>query len=90
MTYSVFQPKTGMYTYYQSATTPRVSHNGGGPLGLTPEQAAHALPPGARKIGSGQTAKGVIAQGGIEIPAPNWLIAGGLLVAGFLLLRGLQ
>lgn len=72
MTYSIWRPTKGVYDYYEVPSTmgdfenPATAHlaRGGTPLGTTPIDAAHVLPPGARRVGSGARAKGMIARDG--------------------------
>lgn len=73
MTYSVWSPSTKMYTYYETSQgfedePPRPS-GGSHRLGLAPGQLGYRLPVGARMVGTGKKAKGVVVH-----PAP----AGGL------------
>lgn len=61
--YSVFDYRTGLYTYYTPAKAPRLPASGvmRPARGLAPEGLAVLLPEGARKTGTGTAAKGVIA-----------------------------
>ncbi len=66
MTYSVYNPATRRYDYYETAdpapthaSAPRAVPKRA--LGATPEEAAHRLPALARKVGSGALPKGRVA-----------------------------
>lgn len=67
----MFNYSSGLYDYYQDnknlgvGATPPKKRLLGGNLGVAPEQAALSLPSGAKKIGSGDAAKGVIATSGV-------------------------
>ena len=82
ITYSVWNYGTQRYDYY-AAPGDHPTHAGAPPsrgstrLGASPEQAAWPLPAGAKKIGSGDFAKGRIAStsaggglGGVELSDP--------------------
>jgi hypothetical protein len=65
MIYSVWQPGSHVYRYYDvsekfadDVPTPRRS--GKSPIGAAPEEISWQLPPGAQAIGSGPEAKGVV------------------------------
>lgn len=72
MIYSVYDHTTKTYDYYEGpgpsgthATAPPVPLVQG-ELGATVEQASWKVPPGARKIGSGEIPRGrIAAQGGL-------------------------
>lgn len=69
MTYSVWRPELGLYDYYETSpslkdTTPPKPSLSRSPFGLAPEEAAWKLPLGAKKVGSGKRAKGMIARNG--------------------------
>jgi hypothetical protein len=68
-TYSAWNWQTGLYDYYQGVESTvgygdQVRHPGPrlvtNPVGETPEESAHPLPRGVRKVGSGPTALGEI------------------------------
>lgn len=70
MIYSVYNYATRLYDYYQ-AGQPTGTHAPNpptslvaSPLGDTPDAAAWRLPPGAKKIGSGELARGRVASFG--------------------------
>lgn len=72
MIYSVYDHNRRVYDYYEG-DGPRGTHAGAPPaplftsdIGATVEQAAWKVPPGSRKIGSGDLPKGrIAAMGGI-------------------------
>lgn len=70
MIYSVWNQAARQYDYYETntvqkgANTPAPSHIRAKPLGATIDQAAWPLPAGARKVGSGEFAKGRIGSRG--------------------------
>lgn len=66
--YSVWNYRERKYDYYQAPGENEGTHAGTPPtalisnaLGQTPDQAAWRLPIGAKKVGSGATAKGKVA-----------------------------
>ena len=67
MIYSVWNQGARQYDYYETgqvqkeANTPPPRHIRPGPLGATIDQAAWPLPASARKVGSGEFARGRIA-----------------------------
>lgn len=67
MIYSVWNQAAGVYDYFQTpdlqpgANAPRPAHLKSRTLGVTPLQAAWPLPAGAKKIGSGEFARGRVA-----------------------------
>jgi hypothetical protein len=69
--YSVYNYATKAYDYYEAhearpthASAPMIVSMGG--VGVSPEDAAWTLPPGSRKVGSGEFPRGRIASlGGI-------------------------
>lgn len=67
MIYSVWNQGRGVYDYFQTpdlqdgANAPKPGHLRERQLGLTPDQAAWPLPAGAKKIGSGEFARGRVA-----------------------------
>jgi hypothetical protein len=67
MIYSVWNQGRGLYDYFQDAVVqeganaPKPAHLKSRQLGLTPDQAAWPLPAGAKKIGSGEFARGRVA-----------------------------
>lgn len=74
MIYSVWNSGTQSFDYYEGVgklvdgQIPKRTMVGRRQLGVTPEEASAKLPAGARKVGSGEFAKGVIAtQGGIGL-----------------------
>ena len=73
MIYSVWNQGAHKYDYFETATvqkganTPAPSHIRAEPLGATIDQAAWPLPSSARKIGSGEFAKGRIASRGGDL-----------------------
>ncbi len=92
MIYSVWSPTRRSYDYYETPeptpthTPARGTIPSSSKLGATPEQAAWRLPMGARRVGSGPTARGRIAQtgmGAVEIPRTA-LVIGGLVAAAWL------
>jgi len=71
MIYSVYNRASRQYDYYQAGAPSSSTHAATpgkpllrSPVGITPEQAAWKLPLGAKKIGSGPTARGAIASMG--------------------------
>ena len=68
MIYSRWRPDTGGYDYFETAerygladdlpTPPLI---GAGPIGISSLKCGRPIPPGARGVGSGRFAKGVIA-----------------------------
>jgi hypothetical protein len=98
--YSVWNQGARRYDYYSTnnvqkgANTPAPSHIRAEPLGATIDQAAWPLPPSARKIGSGEFAKGRIASrrsnllslGAVNMDT-NTIAMIGLGVAAFMLWR---
>lgn len=92
ITYSVYDPSTRSYDYYQSSQRSG-THTGSPPmwwgrnaLGATPEQAAWKVPADAKKIGSGDmpigrvaTIGGSISLGDIDMSSPmTWIVAAAL------------
>jgi hypothetical protein len=83
ITYSVWNPATRSYDYWQAhgkaathAPNPPVI-TGSTELGATPDEAAWRLPLGARRVGSGELPRGRIATigGTDDAPtAPSYLI----------------
>jgi hypothetical protein len=70
MLYSVWDPRARAFDYYESKEvqpthTPAARHVPTSGLGATPDETAWPLPPAARKIGSGATARGRIATRGL-------------------------
>lgn len=68
MLYSVYNYGTKLYDYYAVNGGGRSAHapapqraRGASAMGATPEQAAWKLPAGARHVGSGEEARGLIA-----------------------------
>lgn len=67
MIHSVWNQSTRKYDYYETAVvqktanTPSPKHIRSGSLGATIDQAAWPLPSSARKVGSGEFAKGRVA-----------------------------
>lgn len=67
MIYSIWNQGQGVYDYYsaggpqETANAPKPSHLKQSKLGLTPAQASWPLPVGAKKIGSGEFARGRVA-----------------------------
>jgi hypothetical protein len=84
MTYSVWDPISGTYQYYQTPQDGKLEHDvpkarhlsTSSKVGITPEQAAWPLPANAKRIGTGKTAKGMIAQ------KPGGLAMGDTLIGG--------
>lgn len=75
MNYSVYNPSTRAFDYYQTSELAGVTHAGAPPksilassLGASPEQAAWTLPMSARKVGSGPVARGRVATKGALVP----------------------
>lgn len=90
MTYSVWNPAAMVFDYYESpgalrdgVFAPPAPLAGGHSLGLAPDEAARSLPVGAKHVGSGPYAKGLIASrnplGGL-LDGPGKLLLGGLAV----------
>ena len=84
MRYSVWNPATRSYDYYEAQGDASI-HAGAPPraassaLGATPEQAAWPLPEDARRVGSGEMPQGRIASrdgGGFELDIPQALFWG--------------
>jgi hypothetical protein len=75
MLYSVWNEKARAYDYYESMgatpiAVPSPSHlKPGKQLGIPPESAGWPKPGGARLVGRGPYAKGVIAMGDVEAAA---------------------
>jgi hypothetical protein len=96
MKYSVWNPSTKRYDYYQAQGDARI-HAGAPPrsstteLGATPEQAAWPLPVGAVKVGSGELPEGRIASteagGRFTINLPQSIMYAAI---GYLLWRALK
>jgi hypothetical protein len=95
--YSVWNPQHAGFDYYEGnanfregviAPTPRLPN--GGRLGLTPEEASRSLPGGAKLVGKGPTAVGMVAsRNGGHAPMGDFLgleldtvFKGALLVGG--------
>lgn len=93
MIYSVWNQTKRAFDYYQTSEVgpthaPAAAHvSMVGGLGATPEEAAWRLPAGARKIGSGATARGRIAALGSLETTRDTLVIGALLVVGYLVGR---
>lgn len=102
MIYSVWDHGSRIYRYYQTrdrdpAThSPKPSHLKSSRLGLSPDQAAWPLPPGARLVGQGKYPKGQIASKGggiglgilpVDLTVSNVFILGTLGLAAYHLLR---
>lgn len=91
MQYSVYDPGRRVYDYYEDGRTdanyPVPRHlNGRGADGVASGAAGWPLPTGARKVGTGSVARGMIASlGGDDGAGPNWLTALGLAIAGYAL-----
>lgn len=90
MIFSVYNPSTRAYDYYQTTTGSGATHAGApaksmfaSALGAAPEQAAWSLPTSAQKIGSGQIARGRIATKGSLVPFAGelWQDAGAIELA---------
>lgn len=93
--YSTWNPRTLRWDYWRTlggaklragviAPAPRLSHR---QLGVAPEQAARKLPSGARKVGTGDVARGQVASHqamGIDDDARNLLLFAG---AAYLMYR---
>lgn len=100
MTYSVWNPATGRYDYFeapgerQNALPQHLLHRNYD-IGLAPEECAWPLPFGARPAGSGATPRGAIAiakagaMGDVVAAPQNWFVIGGLAVAAYFLARSL-
>ncbi len=81
MIWSVWNYKTRTYDYYEGGT-PTGTHAGTPPtpfmssqIGMSPEQSAWRLPPGARKVGSGTVARGrVAALGDVASSLPSYAV----------------
>jgi hypothetical protein len=96
ITYSVWNPATRAYDYYQ-AHGPAATHApnppavaGSSELGATPDEAAWRLPPGARKVGTGELPRGRIATlGGADDvrPVPPYLLWAALGLVAWRVLR---
>jgi hypothetical protein len=74
MVYSVWNKGTQSFDYFEGLGSlvdgqlPKRTLIGRRQLGMTPEESSARLPAGARKIGSGEFAKGVIAtRGGVGL-----------------------
>ena len=69
--YSVYNYGSGLFDYYQDgknlgvSDTPPKKRLAKGGLGVSPEQAALSLPSNAKKMGSGDVAKGIVATSGV-------------------------
>ncbi len=100
LTYSVWSPQKRGYDYYEApgnlragVIAPRPSISASSVLGATVDEAARRLPSGAKYVGSGELARGMIATrnsgaalGAFDVGAvPLWAIALG--VATFFYLR---
>lgn len=89
MIYSVYDPDTKLYTYYEGSG-PRGTHATAPPvplgstqLGATVTQAAWKVPPGSKKVGTGELPIGrVAAMGGIGDIAIGGFSAGRLALYG--------
>lgn len=92
--YSVWNSGSLQYDYYRSvggaslragviAPPPRISR--GTAIGVAPEDAARPLPFGSRRIGSGPTARGLIATTAGESPMGQFGLDDGLVRAGLLI-----
>lgn len=70
MLYSVWNQGAGLFDYFEApgveakVNVPKPSHLRSRTLGSTPKQAAWPLPAGARKVGSGEYARGRVASTG--------------------------
>lgn len=93
MMYSVWNASKRAYDYYETSQpgpthAPPAAHvSMVGGLGATPDEAAWRLPTGARKVGSGATARGRIASLGSLETTRDTLVIGAILVAGYLIGR---
>lgn len=98
MLYSVWNQGAGGFDYYEApgvegkVNVPKPTHLRSRTLGSTPTQAAWPLPAGARKVGSGEVARGRVAAigGGLSLSGvedSSMLTIGLLLLSGLLLWR---
>lgn len=85
MIYSVWNPAARLYHYYEdnkppTATPPTPSHLKGQPneLGWASDKASWKLPSGAKQIGTGQQARGMVATSDFDVGGLPW----GLILAG--------
>lgn len=64
MLYSVWSPSAKRYTYFETKEghrdDPPKPRGGGSRMGAAPGQLGYGLPPGARRIGEGPLARGVV------------------------------
>lgn len=84
------------FDYFEAASTPgdpSLPHHiakRSGKLGVVAEEAGWPLPAGARKVGSGPMAKGMIAHeslGGLDLPGGNTLLLIGAGIALYFFLK---
>lgn len=98
MIYSVYDYQTGKYAYYKAPAKLPASGWFRDPIGNvpTPESIAAPLPAGAKYIGQGTQAKGIVATTSVSLEPlhmslmyrlPGWAKAAALLGAGFFLGR---
>lgn len=101
MTYSVWNPTTATYDYYEAPAraadaAPPAPYIRGDKIGASPEQAAWPLPGGARKVGKGPLPRGMIAKTGSGLSGLGFLPDFGslnlvvLAVGGFFLWKALK
>lgn len=94
MIYSVWEPGSRSYDYYQTPNAPPSApvdprHLRARELGTAPEDAAWPLPDGAKWVGRGRMAKGTVARkGGLgDFAGGNLLPVVGFGLAAYLLWR---
>jgi hypothetical protein len=93
MTYSVWNPKTRKYAYYSANEahaddTPKPCVQSRGKLGCALGQISWGLPPGAKPMGHGDTARGVVVHPGGKGGSAGG--SGGGLVSGLSGLGGFE
>lgn len=87
MTYSVWRPSRREYDYYEDTKgipggQPVPHHLSARELGVSSARAGWPLPSGVKRIGSGGTARGMIALDGAD-GETSWWVPVGLAIAGW-------
>lgn len=96
MLYSVWKPELGLYEYYQDGKhvldeqpTPKIRNKT--KLGVTLSDASWKLPSGAKNVGSGTNAKGIIVHpsslGDWDLAGPSLIYIAGLAIGAWFLYR---
>jgi hypothetical protein len=93
-THSAWNWRTGQYDYYHSPRAygygDTVNHRraaGMGGLGESPEDSAHNLPLGARRVGSGHQAMGMVVTSGMLGDLSLWALLAACAIGAYYLWR---